>query len=97
MQAQRVPRERTDRAGLREVVDAELRAEVAAVGRFRLTKREGPFTRGRQAVALVGGEEATLAFALAEPSAEGLGIIPLDVDGGMVVGVLKPGRLSAVG
>ena len=97
MQAKRVARKRADRAGAVKTFAAELWAEIAAVGWLRLAKRGDPLARGRQAVALIGGEQAALAFALAEPRAKSLGVVPVDVDGGVAVGVLKPGGLPAVG
>ncbi len=97
VQAKRVARKRADRAGAVKAFAAKLRAEVAAVGWLRLAKRGDPLARGRQAVALIGGEQAALAFALAEPRAKNLSVVPVDVDGGVAVGVLKPGGLPAVG
>ena len=70
VQAKRVAWKRADWAGAVKTFAAKLRAEVATVGWLRLAKRGDPLARGWQAVALIGGEQSTLAFALAEPRAK---------------------------
>ena len=64
---------------------------------MRLAKRSRPFAGGGQPIPLVGRKQPGRAFALAEPSTKRLSLIPADVHGGMVGGILKPSCLPVVG